>query len=219
MRVRTLLAMMSFAMLASFPHAARADFDFQLSMGMNGRWMRTMPALAAPALTTNARDLAAGDVPLRGALTMLGGYVDVAVTLDDRFVVPIFGGAYYTALGSYDAIITSREGSIVRAQPWTASSVDLYLPGLGYRIKKRRWMFGAAVRTGASFFWMDGLLADGAEFAPMEMKRATFLLQGELEACRRLDPTTRVCLQVAPRIYEHELMNGVMFGLRAEWGR
>lgn len=222
MRPRTVLAMITLASIVSITTIesdARADFDFTLSMGMNTRWMRATPALKATAITTSARDLPDADIPMRGGLWLLGGYVDTAATLDDRWVVPIFGGGFYGAVGSSDAIITSRDGSIVRAQPWTTGNFELYLPGLGYRVNKRRWMFGAAMRTGVSVIWMDGLLADGAQYAPMDLKTATFLLQGEVEACRRLDPTTRVCLQVAPRIYDHELLNGVMFGIRAEWGR
>lgn len=220
MRTRTVLAVVMLgAGTLLVPKDARADFDFQLSMGTNARWMRATPALQAPQLTTPTRAIDAGDVPMRGGTTMLGAYLDAAVTLDDRWVLPLLGGGYYHALGSYDAIITSRDGSIVRMQPWTADSVDIYLPGVGYRLKRRRWMFAAAIRTGASFFAMDGLLADGVQWTEMETKHVTFLLQAEIEACRRLDPTTRVCLQVAPRIYDHELLNGVMFGLRAEWGR
>lgn len=220
MRLRTVLTVVIIGAAATVvPREARADFDFQLSMGVSARWMRATPAMAAPPLTTFTRAIAAGDVPMRGGVTMLGGYVDAAITLDDRWMLPMIGGGYYRALGSYDAVVTSRDGSIVRMQPWSAESFDILLPGLGYRLKKRRWMFGGALRTGASFLAMDGLLADGAEWASFETKRVTFLLQAELEACRRLDPTTRVCLQVAPRIYDHELLNGVMFGLRAEWGR
>lgn len=219
MRPRTVLALTTLATLAMLPREARADFDFQLSMGMNARWTRATPAMAAPQLTTFTREIAAGDVPMRGGMTMLGAYVDAAVTLDDRWIIPLIGGGYYHALGSYDAVITSRDGSIVRMQPWTTDSVDILLPGMGYRLKKRRWMFSGAMRTGVSFLGMDGLLADGVEYAALETKRATFMLQAELEGCRRLDPTTRVCVLVAPRIYDHALLNGVMFGLRAEWGR
>lgn len=220
MRMRSVLAVVTFGAAATLiPRDAHADFDFQLSLGTNARWVRTTPTMTAPALTTFARELNGGDVPMRGSMTMLGAYVDAAVVLDDRWVLPLLGGAYYHAFGSYNAVITSHEGSIVRMQPWTADGLDILLPGLGYRVKRRRWMFGGTLRTGASFMAMDGLLADGAEWAGIETKRATFLLQAELEACRRLDPTTRVCLQVSPRIYDHELLNGVMFGLRAEWGR
>jgi hypothetical protein len=220
MRTGTVLAVVIIGGASTLaPKDARADFDFQLSMGANARWMRAAPAMAAPRLTTFTREIAGGDVPMRGGTTMLGGYVDAAVVLDDRFLLPLIGGGYYAAGGSYDAVITSRDGSIVRMQPWTTESLDIYLPGLGYRVKRRRWLFGAAVRTGVSFLAMEGLLADGIEWSPLETKRTTFLLQAELEVCRRLDPTTRVCLQVAPRIYDHTLLNGVMFGLRAEWGR
>jgi hypothetical protein len=201
------------------PTDARADFDFQLTLGTNARWMAATPAMSAPQLTTFTREVAAGDIPMRGGMTMLGVFVDAAVTLDDHWVLPLFGGGYYHAVGSFDAVISSQDGSIVRMQPWTTDSLDIYLPGLGYRIKRRRWMFGAAIRTGASFLAMEGLLADGVEWAAMETKRTTFLLQAELEACRRLDPTTRVCLNVAPRIYDHSVLNGVLFGLKAEWGR
>jgi hypothetical protein len=219
MRPRTLIALLTLATIAMLPREAHADFDFQLSMGMSTRWVRKTPALSTDALTTDTRDFPAGDVPMRGGMLMLGGYIDAAVTLDDRWVVPLLGGGYYHALGSFDAVITSRDGSIVRAQPWSGEGLDILLPGVGYRAKKRRWMFGATLRMGVGFIAMDALLADGAVYAPMEMRRATFLFQAELEACRRLDPTTRMCLQVAPRIFDHELLNGVLFGLRAEWGR
>lgn len=219
MRTTAVLAMMLGAAIVLVPTDARADFDFQLTLGTNARWMRATPAMGVPRLTTFTREIAAGDVPMRGGMTMLGAYVDAAVTLDDRWVIPLIGAGYYHAAGSHDAVITSRDGSIVRMQPWTSDSLDIYLPGLGYRVKRRRFMFGAALRTGASFLAMDGLLADGAEWAPVETKRVTFIVQAELEACRRLDPTTRVCLHVAPRIYDHTLLNGVLFGLKAEWGR
>ncbi len=201
------------------PAEARADFDFQLAIGTNARWLRSTPTLAAPAVLTSARDLPAGKVPMRGGQTMLGGYVDTALTLDDRWVVPLIGAGAWHAAGSYDAVITSRDGSIVRARPWTTFSGELLLPGLGYRVKKRRWMFGAALRTGVGWLTMDGVQASGAEADPVELSAGTFFVQAELEACRRLDPVTRLCLQVAPRVFDYELMNGATFGLRVEWGR
>lgn len=220
MRTRTVLAVLMLGAAATLvPKDARADFDFQLSMGTNARWMSATPAMAAPQLTTFTREVAAGDIPMRGGMTMLGVYVDAAVTLDDRWVIPLLGAGYHHALGSYDAVITSRDGSIVRMQPWTTDSLDIYLPGLGYRMKRRRWLFGGAIRTGASFLAMNGLLADGPSWASLETTRATFLLQAELEVCRRLDPVTRLCVHVAPRIYDHTLLNGVMFGIRGETGR
>ena len=43
-------------------------------------------------------------------------------------------------------------------------------------------------------------------------------LQTDIKACRRLDPTTRLCLQVAPRLYDFGFVNGATVGLRIEWG-
>lgn len=217
--MRVVLAGGVLALALAVPTEARADFDFQLAIGTNARWLRATPALTTPPLLTSARDLPEGRVPMRGGQTMLGGYVDIALTIDDRWVVPMLGGGAYHAAGTYDAVITSRDGSIVRARPWSTFSAEILLPGVGYRVKKRRWMFGSALRTGAAWMSMDGVMASGAEADPIELSASTFFVQAELEACRRFDPTTRLCLQVAPRIYDYELMNGAMFGLRVEWGR
>ena len=217
--MRPVLASIAVACALVVPRAARADFDFQLAAGMNTRWLRQTPTLDTPALTTSARELTAGSVPMRGGVGMLGGYVDVGLTLDDRYLIPLLGGSLYSALGSYDAIITSRDGSIVRARPWTASSFEILLPGLGYRLKKRRWMFGVQVRGGYGVLAMEGAMASGADLDPIELSQTTFFVSAELEGCRRLDPTFRVCLQVAPRVYDFGFMNGGTIGLRLEWGR
>lgn len=198
---------------------ARADFDFQLAMGANARWLRSTPALTAPPILTSARDLPSGSVPMRGGQTMAGGYADIGLVLDDRVVVPVLGGGIYHAAGSYDAVITSRDGSVVRARPWTTFSAELLLPGIGYRVKRRRWLVSAALRTGVSYLVMEGVMASGADADPTDLSAGTFLLQAELDVCRRLDPTTRLCVSASPRIYEYEPMNGAMLGIRAEWGR
>jgi hypothetical protein len=207
------------AATAVLAHDARADFDFQFATNVNGGWLRQTPSLSAPALSTSAREMDAGQVRRTGGLVLLGPSLDVDLTLDDRWKVPLLGGSLQWAAGSYDATITSFDGSITRLRPWTTFRGDLLLPGVGRRWKHRRYMLGAAVRTGVSFLKMDGSLAAGADTVPLSVSATTFLVQVEIEGCRRLDPTTRICLQVVPRIYEHELMNGVVFGLRMEWGR
>ena len=53
----------------------------------------------------------------------------------------------------------------------------------------------------------------------MTLSGTSLLVQAEIEACRRLDPMTRMCLQAAPRIYDFGFVNGATFGLRVEWGR
>lgn len=198
---------------------ARADFDFQFATNMNGAWVRQSPTLSARSVSTSARDIAAGDVETGGGLAMLGPSADVDLTIDDRWKVPLVGAAAYWAVGSYDTTVTSLDGSIARVRPWSTFRADLFLPGVGRRWKHRRNMWGAAIRTGVSFVTVGGSVAAGSESEPLSLGATSFLLAVELEACRRLDPTTRVCIQVVPRVYDHELMNGLTFGVRMEWGR
>jgi hypothetical protein len=198
---------------------ARADFDFQLAANANGGWLRHTPAMSSQRISTSARDIAPGSVKTRGGLGLVGFAADVELTVDDRWKVPLAGGAVYWAVGSYDATISSLDGSIARLRPWSTFRGDILLPGIGHRWKHRRNMWGVAIRTGISFVTMGGTVAAGAQAVPLELDASTFLLQFELEGCRRLDPTTRVCLQIVPRVYEHELLNGLTAGLRLEWGR
>jgi len=198
---------------------ARADFDFQLATGVNVRALRETPALTTKPITTSARTVEEGAVPMRGGMTFLGPYIDSSLTIDDRWMLPLIGFGAYGAIGSYDSVVTSRDGSIVRVRPWTTFAGEVLLPGLGYRAKERRWLFGGQLRTGVGWLTLDGSMASGADSNAIDLSRATFLLAAELEVCRRLDPVTRVCLAVAPRIYDHGLLNGATAGLRVEWGR
>ncbi|MBX3201159.1 MAG: hypothetical protein KF894_23675 [Labilithrix sp.] len=207
-------------LVASFSAGdARADFDFQVATMVSGAWLRETPDFNAKGVTTSARDIGAGRVRTRGGLAMAGVGGDVELTIDDRWRVPLFGGMFFWAVGSYDATITSFDGSIARLRPWTTMRGDFLTPGVGRRWKHRRNMLGVAVRTGLSVTTIGGHVAAGGETAPLEMSAVTFLLQLELEGCRRLDPTTRACLQVVPRLYDNQLLNGLTVGLRMEWGR
>ena len=191
---------------------ARADYDFQIGASLNGGWLRRMPSLRSAAVLTPSLRSDFG-------LALLGFETDLEVVVDDRWRVPLFGGALYGALGAYDRQVTSYDGSIARIRPWSAMRLDLLLPGVGYRWKHRRTMWGVAVRTGYSVYEVGGSVADGAYSLPIELGASTFVVQAELETCRRLDPTFRVCAQIVPRVYEYEIFNGLTFGLRLEWGR
>ena len=201
------------------PTHARADLDFQVSATGGVSWLRAMPALKMPETTTSARVVSESKVPIGVPLFALGGAFDMGVTSDDRWAIPLFGFGGYAAVGSYDTIVTSVDGSIARARPWSTYEVDVLLPGLGYRVKKRRFMFAATLRTGIVYLATGGSVAGGADFVPFTASGTSALLQAEIEACRRLDPLTRVCLHIAPRIYEFGFLNGATFGLRVEWGR
>jgi hypothetical protein len=198
---------------------ARADFDFQFATTVNGGWLRHTPTLTSRPVSTEARDISDGRLRTGRALAMLGLGADVELTLDDRWKVPLVGGNVAWAVGSYDSLVTSVDGSIASVRPWSTFRGDFLMPGVGRRWKHRRNMWAATVRTGVSILTMGGSVAAGAGSVDLDLKAATFLVQLELEGCRRLDPTTRVCLQIVPRIYEHELLNGLTVGLRMEWGQ
>ena len=207
------------AALVAAPHAARADVDVQLAGTAGAAWMRSLPALTSPSVTTAAREVPEARIPIGGSLTWMGAGFELGMTVDDRIVVPGVGVAGYAAVGSYDTVITAADGSIARVNPWTAYRIDVLLPGIGYRTKHRRYMFEASLRTGVSAMYMAGSIAGGAGESSTSLSAYSGVLQAELEACRRLDPVTRVCVQIAPRIYDFGFMNGASLGLRVEWGR
>jgi len=200
---------------------ARADVDVQLSAGVGPMWMRGTPELKTGAIGTPSREMgesriAAGAV---GPVFGLGGHVDLGLVLDDHLVVPLFGVGGYGAVGSYDAVVTSVDGSIAELRPWSLARADLLGPGIGYRVKRRRLMFSALVRTGLSFYDVGGSVASATAWHILDVEAMAPLVQLEIEACRRLDPVTRICGQLSPRLYDGVFMNGAVFGLRVEWGR
>jgi hypothetical protein len=198
---------------------ASADVDFQLGATGGAAWMRSLPALTTPSVTTAAREVPESRVPIGGSLTWAGAGFDLGMSVDDHIVIPGFGLAGYGAVGSYDTIVTAADGSIARVRPWSAYRLDVLLPGLGYRTKHRRFMFEVSLRTGVSGMYMGGSIAGGAAESSTSLSAYSPVLQAEIEACRRLDPVTRVCVQLAPRIYDFGFMNGATLGLRVEWGR
>ena len=198
---------------------AAADVDLQVAVGLSTGYLRNIPSLGAGKVSTAARDIAAGDVAARGGLWLLGGTVDLQLTIDDRWTMPLLGATGMWAVGQPAPVSTSFDGSIAHIRPRTAFRGDLLLLGVGRRWKHRRYMYGLAARTGISQIAMDGDVAAGTSRTSLDLSATTFLFTVEAEGCRRIDPEVRVCLQVAPRIYEHQFLNGVTFGLRMEWGR
>jgi hypothetical protein len=219
MKRGTLLAAALGVLVVGFPCRARADIDFELAANLNGAWLRQLPALRAGAVTTSAREMGKGTVAGRGGVGLLGPVFELALTFDDKWKMPLFGGAAAWAVGPYDTIVTSFDGSIAELRPWSTFRADLLLPGVGRRFKHRRNMWGIGIRSGVSYVSMGGSVAAGRERWGLDLEAVTFLVQAEIEGCRRLDPTTRICLQIAPRLYEHSFMNGLTAGLRYEWGR
>lgn len=216
LRTRWLLAGVLAALVG--PRTARADVELQLAAGISAGWMREAPALTVDAFDAGGRSFRGGDLRNRGGLWLLGGTAELGATVDDRWLVPIGGATLMWATGSQPPISTSLDGSIAELRPRTAFRADILLPGLGRRWKRRRNMFSLVGRTGITWLGMAGSVANGTTLTSISSGSGGFLFQIEAEGCRRLDPERRVCLQVVPRVYEQRFLNGVIFGLRVEWG-
>ena len=204
------------------PRTARAErqgVHFQLENGPSATWIPRMPSMTTNDVTVGPRTLPSQDIATGGSLWGFGWNLDTSVVFSDRYVLPLFGVSLYGAIGSYDRIRTGLDGSIASVRPWTAFTADILLPGFGYRAKHRRWMFSATARLGASVITESGSVAAGTEVTDLSLTAGTFAVFGELEACRRLDPLSRVCLMVAPRILGFGFMNGGTIGIRMELGK
>ena len=94
----------------------------------------------------------------------------------------------------------------------------MLLPGLGVRVKSRRWLFEASIEPGLSIFFTNGQIVLGSSTRDWSFGRSTFTLRGDLAACRRLDPMERACVFFAPALYEFGAINGGSVGLRWELG-
>jgi hypothetical protein len=214
---RALIGIVVAIVVVALPRLARAEVGLQLTLGPGVLWTRSTPTLTSGPLSA-PREIGKLPVPMRGGLTSVGGYLDTQLTIADRTTMPLFGFGYYGAVGSYATVVSSLDGSVANIEPWTAYRWDLLLPGLGGRWKHRRWMVEASVRTGVAAIGMHGSVATGADTHRVDPSGLSFLLAGQASVCRRLDPWQRLCVEVAPRIYDFGFLNGATAGLRWEWG-
>jgi hypothetical protein len=156
--------------------------------------------------------------PSVGPLTLGGVGFDAGVALDDRIMFPILSFGFNTALGQSPRVVSSVDGSFADVRPWTAWMYDIGLPGLGFRFKERRWLFSILIRPGVSYLSMNGAVASGPDTHDVTMTALSLYARVQVEACRRIDPTQRVCLFVAPSVYEFGFGTGGTAGIRWEIG-
>jgi hypothetical protein len=225
--VRALLAFAAslvVATLAGGP-AGAAEPHFELGTSLDARdvWVREMPPidLRSP-YDMSSRTLPAGTLPSTGSQQFMALTWDTGATVNDRWMLPIFGLQFGWAVGTSPDVVTSLDGTVVHMHPWTSDMVTALLPGIGVRTKARRWMFEVAARPVLTFVWMKATAASGTSTSELGDGNALFAMGGgvraELEACRRIDPVQRACLLVSPSLYEFSSLNGGSIGLRWEVG-
>ena len=209
---------------ASPAHAGGYGLSGQLWVEGVGTYMPN-GALGAPSfdvsnVSTSARAVVNGTTPPFG---FAEGYFGVRSGLDftasDRWIIPLIDVGVYGILGVYEDTLTSVDGSLVKLHPAGSFMLDAEFLGFGVRFKKRRWMFEATIKPGVALMMMPAAIADGRTFTSIDpLTSATFTLRAQLSACRRLDPTERVCASVTPNIYQWGWGNGGSLSLRWEFG-
>lgn len=165
-----------------------------------------------------ATRVASGTYPASGGVTFAGAGFSLGATFSDHWLVPFFGADFSAAIGPSDRVLTSLDGSLADLRPWTARKLDVWLFGVGYRMKKRRWMFQAVFEPGVSAIWVNGAIATGRDAVDVRTSAVSFAARVDFEVCRRFDPTNRGCLFFAPSVYEFGLLNGGSVGVRWEFG-
>ena len=151
-------------------------------------------------------------------LTLAGAGATVGLVIEDRWRVPGLHLEAATAIGRSPRVMTALDGSVAEVRPWTAKYVAMHMLGFGVRGKHRRWTAEASVMPGIAVTWMSASIARGDDATSATALLLTFSLRAELVGCRRLDPATRVCVVLAPSLYEHGFVNGGSLGLRWEVG-
>jgi hypothetical protein len=222
-RARTFLFLVTLvACLASgasrAARAASTSAEVEGSFDARAQWVRQMPQLERDPVPTAQRTLPATTLPSTGSQAFAALTLQFGVAVDDRWLLPIAGMSFGWAVGSSPRVVTGVDGSIVELRPWSSDVLTVLLPGLGVRIKQRRWAFAAQVVPVVSVVWMNATVATGASSQDESLFAATLGARADLEACRRLDPVERLCVFVAPALYEFSVLGGGSAGLRMEVG-
>jgi hypothetical protein len=210
--------------LASVSRAADAaspgrGIGVELRVGTGFAVTRAIPELAlSNDMALPSREAVSGTLPTAGGFRAFGGFADATLVLRPRVSFPMFGLGAYLPLGDHAPVFSAVDGSIATVQPWRMFSVDVLGPGIGIRTTERRYFFEATARIALLYMGGKAQLAAGREVVDAEVYGVAVGLRAEVSACRRLDPENRVCLTLAPRLYESAVLSGGNLSLTWVWG-
>jgi hypothetical protein len=212
-------ALLSMIACAARPAAAEKGTGIGGSFGGQFEWMPYVPSLGVPTTSTPVRTIEGGTLPPSGSLFFAGAQADSSLVVRSRLVVPLVGISGALAAGNSSAVVTTLDGSIAEVRPWTAYRVECLLPGIGVRLTRRRWTVSAWARGYVVGVGMGASIATAGGSSDLSSpSRFGLAVRAELEGCRRLDPLNRLCMFVAPALYEFGPFNGGSAGLRWELG-
>lgn len=212
------------ALLLAISSEARAEApsrgaEFELRVGTAFAAMRAMPSLRlSDDSVLPSRGALEGKMKTAGGFRVFGGYVDSTLTVRPRLSIPLFGLGFYVPVGDHAPVNSAFDGSVATVEPWRLFAVDALGPGIGLRATHRRWFFEGSVRFAVLLVGGKSTVASGREAVSVEVIGAAPGARAELSVCRRLDPSSRVCLAFAPRLYEVEPLSGASLSLSWVWG-
>ncbi len=212
------------ALSAVVPRAAEAasparGSGYELRLGLGFAATSRIPTLRLSEDTSlSSRELVSGTLPTAGGFRGLGGYADFAYVVRPRLTIPLAGLGFYGAVGDHAPVRSAVDGTLATVQPWRMFAIDLLGPGLGLRLTRRRYFFEVAARVGAVVYGGKAALAAGRDAVDADVVGIAFSARAELSGCRRLDPEQRVCLSLAPRLYEVRPLAGASLNLSWVWG-
>jgi hypothetical protein len=209
----------AFAFAVASTEAKRCAAQAMMELGADASWFASMPVVSlADPQSTWLRSVHGGPLVSTGAAVFAGGHLGGSLAVNRHWSVPILSLGVASAAGPSERVNASIDGSAVQLKPWTTWQLTLLGPGVEARAVTGKWLFSASVRGGLSMMWMGVDVAAGSTGENHTASALTGLARAEARGCRRLDPMHRVCLTVAPHVYQYGWLNGVSAGLLWELG-
>jgi hypothetical protein len=201
----------------ALPALAHANqWGWEVDGDLEGQLLPRLPSTVSVDPSVTGRNASAGNVPLGVGVATAGISGEAGLVFDDHFVVPLFGLRNAVAVGRSSGVISSLAGSI-EVKPYTLGEVAFLFPGLGYRWRYRQVALQARLEPWLTLMWMHASVYSGPSFVSDDMPSVWgFALQARVEACWRIDPTTRCCGFVSPNLWAERFLNGGTAGMRWE---
>lgn len=221
---RAALGLALVPLLVTLSTEARAEApsrgaEIELRIGTGFAAMRALPSLRlSDDSVVPSRGELDGKMKTAGGFRVFGGYFDSTLTVRPRLSVPLFGLGFYVPVGDHAPVNSALDGSVATIEPWRMFAVDVLGPGIGMRATHRRWFFEGSVRFAVLLVGGRSTVASGREATSVNVLGAAPGARAEISVCRRLDPTSRVCMSLAPRLYEVEPLSGASVSLSWVWG-
>jgi hypothetical protein len=171
-----------------------------------------------PEATTHGFRTESPHVPIGSGGVLVGVGAGMSIVWGNRFIFPAISLDFAHSLGARARVLSGESGAVLSAETWTTYQVGATLLGVGIRGRHRHWAGSLLLEPGfvGQSTNVRASVYDGEATARAQAFSGRLLVTAN--ACRRVDPTLRVCLSVSPHVYALGFGNGVTFGFRTEIG-